>query len=216
MVVFTPLAEQRYDDTLIFETDDDENPKLELQLVGIGSTRGIIAVEPAMLDFGRVAECASTVQLVTILSKGTADLVLEEIAFTEGTSTAFSFVGSTRTPATVKTTDANGLPGQIQLTVRVSAAAGSDRHVDRRHPHPLHGPGAARAGDSAHRHRQPAPVPNIAMLGNGAPGQRITLDGSASTDPDGDVAAHLQVDHAQQAAGVDAPPSPCPRPPPPR
>ena len=116
MVVFTPLAEQAYEDTLFFETDDEENARLELTLTGTGSTRGIIDVQPAMLDFGRVAECASTVQLITILSRGTADLVIEEIAFTDGSSPAFSFVGSVR-PATVKTVDANGLPGQIQITV---------------------------------------------------------------------------------------------------
>ena len=187
VVLFTPTAEKSYDDTLIFETDDDENKHLELSLVGIGSTRGVIAVDPAMLDFGRVAECASTVQLLTIFSRGTADLVITEIGFTEGTSTAFSFVGSTRTPATVKTVDPNGLPGQIQLTVRVSAAATSEGT--------LTGGIRIRSTDPEHQELiipltatvNRAPVPNIAMLGNGAPGQRIALDGSASMDPDGDV-----------------------------
>ena len=186
VVVFTPLAEQSYEDTLVFETDDEENLRLELSLTGTGSTRAIIEVQPPMLDFGRVAECASTVQLVTILSKGTADLVIEEIAFTEGTSSAFSFVGSVR-PATVKTIDANGLPGQIQITVRVSAAATSEGTLT----------GGIRIRSTDPERREViipltatvnrAPVPNIAMLGNGAPGQRITLDGSASMDPDGDA-----------------------------
>lgn len=186
VVVFQPLAEQSYEDTLVFETDDEENPRLELTLVGIGSTRAIIEVQPAMLDFGRVAECASTVQLVTILSKGTADLVVEEIAFTDGTSPAFSFVGSVR-PATVPTTDTNGLPGQIQITVRVTAAAGSEGTLT----------GGIRVRSTDPEQREVvipltatvnrAPVPNIAMLGNGAPGQRINLDGTASMDPDGDV-----------------------------
>lgn len=185
VVVFTPLAEASYEDTLVFETDDEENPRLELTLTGVGSTRAIIEVQPAMLDFGRVAECASTVQLLTILSKGTADLVVEEIAFTEGTSSAFTFVGSVR-PATVKTIDANGLPGQIQITVRVSAAAGSEGALT----------GGIRVRSTDPEQREViiplsatvnrAPVPNIAMLGNGAPGQRIALDGSASMDPDAD------------------------------
>lgn len=185
VVVFTPAAETSYEDTLSFDTDDDENPHLELALIGLGSTRAIIEVQPAMLDFGRVAECASTVQLVTILSKGTADLFVEEIAFTEGTSPAFSFVGSVR-PATVQTIGANGLPGQIQLTVRVSAAAASEGMLT----------GGIRVRSTDPERREViipitatvnrAPVPNIAMLGNGAPGQRIALDGSASMDPDGD------------------------------
>ncbi len=186
VVVFTPLAEQSYEDTLVFETDDEENLRLELSLTGTGSTRAIIEVQPPMLDFGRVAQCASTVQLVTILSKGTADLVIEEIAFTEGTSSAFSFVGSVR-PAMVKTIDANGLPGQIQITVRVSAAATSEGTLT----------GGIRIRSTDPERREViipltatvnrAPVPNIAMLGNGAPGQRITLDGSASMAPDGDA-----------------------------
>lgn len=186
VVVFTPLAEQSYEDTLVFETDDEENLRLELTLTGVGSTRAVIEVQPPMLDFGRVAECASTVQLVTILSRGTADLVIEEIAFTEGTSSAFSFVGSVR-PATVKTVDDNGLPGQIQITVRVSAAATSEGTLT----------GGIRIRSTDPERREViiplsatvnrAPVPNIAMLGNGAPGQRITLDGSASMDPDGDA-----------------------------
>ncbi len=187
VVVFTPTAEQAYDDTLTFETDDDENAMLSLSLVGVGSTKAVIAFEPAMIDFGRVAECASTVQLLTVLSKGTADLVIEEIGFTDGSSPAFTFVGSTRTPATVKTVGANGLPGQIQLTVRVSAAAGAEGT--------LTGGIRVRSTDPEHREMiipltatvNRAPVPTIAPLGNGSPGQRITLDGSASSDPDNDA-----------------------------
>lgn len=184
VVVFTPQAEATYEDTLVFETDDDENERLELKLIGIGSTRAVIEVQPPMLDFGTVAECASTVGLITILSRGTADLVVEEIAFTAGTSPAFSFVGSVR-PATVKTVDANGLPGQIQITIRVTAAAGSMGT--------LTGGVRIRSTDPERRELivpltalvNQAPVAAIAPLGNGAPGQRINLDGSGSMDPDG-------------------------------
>lgn len=187
VVVFTPQAEQAYEDTLTFATDDDENPMLSLTLTGVGSTRASIDVQPAMLDFARVAECASTVQLLTIESKGTADLVLEEIAFTEGSSPAFSFVGSTRTPATVQTTGSNGLPGQIQLTVRVSAMAGAEGT--------LTGGIRIRSTDPEQRELiipltatvNKAPVAVIAPLGNGSPGQRITLDGTGSNDPDADA-----------------------------
>jgi hypothetical protein len=183
VVVFTPQAEASYEDTLSFETDDDENPRIELQLIGVGSTRAVIEVQPPMLDFGTVAECASTVGLITILSKGTADLVVEEIAFTPETSPAFSFVGSVR-PATVKTVDSNGLPGQIQITIRVTAAAGSTGT--------LTGGVKIRSTDPEQRELivpltalvNQAPVATIAPLGNGSPGQRITLDGSGSMDPD--------------------------------
>lgn len=186
VVVFEPTAEQSYEDTLTFETDDDENPSLTLQLIGVGSTRAIIDVMPASIDFGRVAECGSSVQLLSIQSKGTADLVIEEIAFTDGTSPAFSFVGSTRTPATVKTTDASGLPGEIQLTLRVVVPAGAEGE--------LTGGVRIRSTDPEKQELvvpikatvNRAPVAVIGPLGNGAPGQRITLDGSGSSDPDMD------------------------------
>lgn len=187
VITFTPGAEQDYEDTLTFETNDEENPKVELVLTGVGNTRAAIEAQPASLDFGRVAQCTSTVQLVTLVSKGTADLLIEEIAFTEETSSAFSFVGSTRTPATVKNQGADGLPGQIQLTIRVTAAADSSA--------PLTGGVRIRSTDPTQREIiipltatiNQAPIARIGMLGNGSPGQRITLDGSTSGDPDGDA-----------------------------
>lgn len=187
VVSFTPLAEQTYENTLVFETDDEENPRLELTLMGQGSTRAAFTFEPAMLDFGRVAECSSAVQLLTLTSTGTADLVVEELSFTEGTSPAFSFVGSTRTPAIVKTVGANGLPGQLQLTVRVAVAGGTEG--------PLTGGIRLRTTDPDQRELvvplsatvNKAPVATIAPLGNAAPGQTVTLDGSGSADPDGDA-----------------------------
>jgi hypothetical protein len=187
VVSFTPGAEQAYENTLVFDTDDEENQRVELALKGVGSTRAIAAFEPAMLDFGRVAECSSAVQVLTVTSSGTADLVIDEIGFTEGTSSAFSFVGSTRTPATVATVGSNGLPGQLQLTVRVSVAGGAEG--------PLTGGIRLVTSDPDQREVviplsatiNQAPVAVIAPLGNGAPGQTISLDGSASNDPDGDA-----------------------------
>ncbi len=186
VVTFTPLAEQSYENVLTFETDDEENPTVSLTLLGQGSTRAALTLEPAMLDFGRVAECASAVQVLTITSTGTADLVIDDIAFTDDTSSAFSFVGSTRTPAVVKTVGANGLPEQLQLTVRVAVAGGTEG--------PLTGGIRLKTTDPDQRELvvplsatvNRAPVATIAPLGNGAPGQTITLDGSASADPDAD------------------------------
>lgn len=187
VVVFMPQAEASYEDTLTFETDDRDNPTITLSLVGVGSTRAIVAVEPAMLDFGRVAECGATVLLLSVQSKGTADLVINDISFTADSSPAFTFVGSTRTPAVVKTVDANGLPGEIQITVRVTVPAGSEGMLT----------GTIRLETTDPDQREvlvpitatvnKAPVAVIAPLGNGAPGQAITLDGSGSSDADNDM-----------------------------
>jgi hypothetical protein len=179
VVGFVPLEERAYVNTLRFDTDDPDARRVELALTGLGSTRAVIEVEPQVLDFGRVPECASAVQQLTVRSKGSADLVIEEISFTPETDPAFGFVGSTRTPATVKT--------QLQLTLRLSVAAQRSGTLvgglkltttdpDRRE---LIIPLTATVNR--------APVAVIAPLGNGAPGQRITLDGTGSNDPDGDT-----------------------------
>jgi hypothetical protein len=187
VLAFKPLKEQAYTDTLTFDTDDTELPKVEVSLTGQGSTRAIVEVEPAMVDFGRVPECASSVQQLTIRSKGTADLIIEEISLTPETNPAFGFVGSTRTPAVVKTTGANGLPGQILLTIRLSVAAMTSGTLT----------GAIKLKTTDPDQREVlipltatvnrAPVPSIAPLGNGSPGQLITLDGSGSMDAEGDT-----------------------------
>jgi hypothetical protein len=185
VVVFTPEAEQRYDEVLTFQTNDDENKSVSVALLGVGSTRASIDVQPAALDFGRVGECASSVQLLNIISRGTADLVIEEVALTADTSPAFSLVGSTKTPATVQ--NRNGQPGEIQVTVRVAIPPGSVG--------PLSGAIRIRSTDPEQRERlvalsavvNQAPIAQIAPLGNGALGQMVMVDGTGSSDPDGDA-----------------------------
>ncbi|GMU61734.1 MAG: hypothetical protein AMXMBFR34_34970 [Myxococcaceae bacterium] len=187
VVAFVPPLEQAYEDTLTFETDDPDNASITVVLKGQGSTRAAMAFEPATLDFGRIGECSSSVLQLTIRSTGTADLVLNEIAFTDGTSPAYTFVGSTRTPATIPTTGSNGLPGEIQLTVKVTVAAGTTGTLT----------GGIRLKSTDPDQREvvipltttvnQAPVPSIEMLGVAAPGQTVALDGGASMDPDGDM-----------------------------
>lgn len=179
VLVFTPLAERSYQGTLSFETDDETHELVELALLGVGSTRAVAEAVPSTVDFGRVSECGSAVQLLTLRSKGTADLVVEDIKFADGSSSAFRFVGSTRTPVTVK--------DELQLTLRVVVEAGAMG--------PLSGAVVLRTNDPDQRELliplsatvNQAPVPHIAMLNNGAPGQRVVLDGRASTDADNDV-----------------------------
>lgn len=185
---FVPQAEAEYGNTLSFDSDDEEHPHLEISLKGVGSTRAVVTVEPETLDFGRAAECGSSVLLFSVKSTGTADLVINSIGFLDGGSDAFSFVGSTRTPATVKTTDPEtGLPGEIQVTVRAAAPAGSEGTLT----------GTIRLETTDPDRREvllpvtavvnKAPVATIAPLPVGAPGQVVTLDGAGSSDADGDT-----------------------------
>lgn len=185
-VVFVPRAEQEYRATLVLETDDEAQPLVEVALKGKGSTRAIIEVDPPMVDFGRVAECATAVRTLSIFSKGTADLVINDIAFTDDSSPRFSFVGSTRTPVVVKTVGANGLPGQLQLTLKYSVPAGSSEGatatVRLRTTDPDHQEMLIPVSGGINR----APVAAIMPFGNSAPGLQVTLDGTGSMDPDGD------------------------------
>ncbi len=187
VLAFVPLKEQAYANTLSFETDDPDNAKLELPLSGTGSTRAVLAFEPPVLDFGRVPECSSAVQQLTVLSKGTADLIITSIAFSPETPAAFTFVGSTRTPATVKTTDGTGLPGQILLTVRLQVAAGSPAMLTGAIVLKTTDPDQQEVSIPLKASINRAPVATIAMLGNASPGQLVPLDGSGSMDPDGDT-----------------------------
>ncbi len=187
VIAFTPLKEAPYLNSLTLDTDDPENPHLELTVVGVGSTVGRLEVQPPKLDFGRVAECAATVAQVTLISKGTADLIIEEISFTAGTFSGFGFVGSTKTPAAIKVTGSNGLPGQIELTVRLTVPAGTIGELT----------GGIRLKTTDPFQREVtiplratinfAPTALIAMLGNASPGSVVTLDGTGSADPDGDA-----------------------------
>lgn len=187
VVAFVPTEEKAYETTLTFETDDTDNPSITLVLKGVGSTRAAMTFDPPMLDFGRVGECTSTVLNLTITSTGTADLVVNEIAFTDGTSPAYSFVGSTRTPATVPVTGSNGLPGEIQLTVKVTVTAGSTGTLAGGIRLKTTDPDQQEVVIPLTTTVNQAPVPNIGMLGVAAPGQTVQLDGSASMDPDGDT-----------------------------
>lgn len=187
VVAFVPTEEKAYETTLTFETDDTDNPSITLVLKGVGSTRAAMTFDPPMLDFGRVGECTSTVLNFTITSTGTADLVVNEIAFTDDTSPAYSFVGSTRTPATVPVTGSNGLPGEIQLTVKVTVTAGSTGTLGGGIRLKTTDPDQQEVVIPLSTTVNQAPVPNIGMLGVAAPGQTVQLDGSASMDPDGDT-----------------------------
>lgn len=181
VVAFRAPHEASFADVLAFDTDDEAHRHVEVALSGTGRTVASASVGPSRLDFGSVGECASAVADVTLTSSGTAALVLEGLGFTEGTAAAFAFVGSTRMPAVVP------VGGTLAVTVRVSPPAGAGGALS----------GTLRLVTTDPLHREllvplvatvnRAPVPRIASQGLGALGQLVTLDGTASTDPDGDA-----------------------------
>ncbi len=187
VVTFRPQKQEASTNTLIIDTDDPQNPHLELELLGSGSTAARLEVSPAKLEFNRVPECSGAVAQLTLVSKGTADLIISEIGFAEGTFSGFGFVGSTKTPAVVKVTGANGLPGQLELTVRLTVPPGTMGEVSGGIRLKTTDPDQQDVVIPLHATVNRAPVPTIAMLGNSSPGQTVTLDGSGTADPDGDT-----------------------------
>lgn len=185
-LAFVPPLEKDYAALLVVESDDEETPRAEVALKGKGSTRAILGLEPEALDFGRVAECSSSVKTLSLLSKGSADLIVQALGFSDGGSPVFSFVGSTRTPAVVKTTDSKGLPGKLQLTVKATVPAGTTGMVSSSIVVETTDPDRRNVAIPVTATPNRAPVPVIAPLGNGAPGVVVMLDGTGSMDPDGD------------------------------
>lgn len=185
-LVFRPLTEEVHAATLVVQTDDPEHPTLEIPMTGVGATRAVMEVDPPVLVFERTAEGSASVETFTIRSLGNADLRIEDLGFTEE-SVGFSFVGSVNTPAVVPTVGENGLPGQVRLTVMYTPPPGATadavggvriRNTDPDQPDfvlPIQAP------------LNRAPVAVIAEVGEVAPGMTVTLDGSGSHDPDGDV-----------------------------
>lgn len=181
VLAFKPPAEGSFNAELTFTTDDSDVPSVLVTLTGQGSTRAQVQVHPNRIDFGRVAECGSGLQQLVLEAKGTADLVITSLAFTDGTSPAFSFVGSTRTPATVK------VGAQLVLTLKATVAASTVG--------PLTGAIRLTTTDPDHAELviplaatvNRAPVAVIGSLGQAAPGSVVTLDATGSTDPDEDT-----------------------------
>ncbi|HEY3446359.1 MAG TPA: choice-of-anchor D domain-containing protein [Myxococcales bacterium] len=179
-LVFVPAKLAPYRATLMIHSDDLESPALEVPLLGTGFTVATLEADRS-LDFGEVCEGSESVGTLTLRSTGTADLILEEIRFADGTAPEFQFVSSTRTPATL----AKG--GEMALAVRVSTTEAS--------PAFLAGAVLVSGTDPAHRtvsiplsaRVNRAPKASVADVPNAAPGATVDLDGSASTDPDNDL-----------------------------
>lgn len=179
VLAFVPARLEAYAATLILRSDDPDRPVVEVPLAGRGFTVATMEADPGA-DFGVVCEGAEAIRSFAIRSTGTADLLVEDLRFAEGTAPEFQFVSSTRTPAVVP------MGGEITLTVRVSTTEASATD--------LAGAVLISGTDPARRtvavpltaRVNRAPRAAIAEVANAAPGATVDLDGSASSDPDGD------------------------------
>ncbi|MFY1827504.1 hypothetical protein ACN47A_16405 [Myxococcus fulvus] len=93
VLAFVPPRESSYSATLVLRTDDPVQEDVEVSLRGEGRTAAVLGLEPALLDFGRVAEGSIVVRPVKIRSRGSAPLVLEALTLE---SPASLLMGSAR------------------------------------------------------------------------------------------------------------------------
>ncbi|QSQ22296.1 choice-of-anchor D domain-containing protein [Pyxidicoccus parkwayensis] len=198
-LAFTPPREAAYVATLELRTDDPERSTAEVSLRGEGRTAAVIELDPQQLDFGRVAEGSAAVRTFTVRSRGSAPLVLEEVALTSDTPSTFELVGSTKTPAVL---DAGR---EVPLTVRYTAPVGAESEQ-------TSGTLRLRTTDPDHREAtvslrggvNRAPLPVIVSLRATAPGQQVKLDATASQDPDGDEPLEYEWALRQRPVGAQA------------
>lgn len=186
-VVFQPPEEASFVGSITLHHNDESKGPVEIHLDGVGSTVGRVAVEPKVLDFGRVGEGDQEIRRFTIRSEGTAPLIVESIEVIEG-APEFFFLGSTQTPATLPP-PVDGLSGgEVSLSVACLPTAATEA-VE------LRGKVLIRTTDPEQREvevvllasKNEAPIAVIEpTTGVPAPGDAIALDGSESFDPDGD------------------------------
>lgn len=197
-VAFVPPGEALYRATLVVETDDVERGQVVVTLMGEGRTVAALALEPAVLDFGRVPEGQAVARSFSVRAGGTAALVLEDVRLTEGTSAAFGFVGSVRTPAVVE------LGQEVQLTVRyeapVGSAEGASGGVRLRSTDPARREAVVELRGSVNR----TPVAVVVPPEASAPGREVVLDGTGSVDPDGDAPLAYRWELRSRPVGAQA------------
>lgn len=188
VVQFIPQAQGGpFGAELTLTSDDHKRPTVHLKLSGTGTTVAAIEVAPTTLDFGVVGEGTRKVKKVRVTSTGTADLIIQSLAFKDGSDPAFVFVGSTQTPAILKA-PGGGDPGEsVDIALAFSPAAATPRNATATLVIGSTDPGNRAFEVTLSGVTNHAPIPNSGGDRDAAPLDVVTLDGGLSTDPDGDL-----------------------------
>ena len=207
VITFRPAAQGPFAGALTFATDDADLPQIAIALTGVATAPGGLSVRPAALDFGRVGEGQAVTRELGVTSTGPGDLYLASFGLSPGTPDAFGYVGSVNAPAML------AAGAQLRLAVRFA-------------PTPATGTVQGALAIASSDPLQPLLIVPLSGLINRAPlavargsvdggplsagplsaavGKRIALDGTASTDPDGDVPLRYAWALAARPAGSAA------------
>ncbi len=188
-VIFTPTDAGSASATLHIASDDPTTPLVSVPLSGIGGETASLAVSPSALDFGRVGEGASRVLPLSLQSGGPADLYLASIIISPADA-GFALVGATSTPATLPAGQSaqiavryGPLPGAEALGATLTLSSSDPIHPSLSVPLTglvNHAPSPVATG-------QLLPAAPLATSMTAPIGSTVVLDGSASSDPDGDL-----------------------------
>ncbi len=189
-VLFRPAAQGAFAGTLTLATDDPDQPTIAVALIGVGTAPGGLSVRPAALDFGRVGEGEAATRELDLTSTGPADLYLAGFGFGAGTPDAFGYAGSVKAPAQLAAGASLRLAVRFAPTPGTATAAGA-LAIDSSDPSqprllvPLSG-SINRAPLAVATGAVPPQAPKAGSL-DAAVGATVLLDGSGSSDPDGDL-----------------------------
>jgi len=206
-VTFTARAKKAYSGKLVLDSNDPEHPHVEIALAGVGSTAATAVIEPRALDFGRVGENRAAVRRLRITSTGTADLKVKAISLAGGTSPAYGFIGSVRTPQTLGAHRDGRADEYAEVTVKFAPTSAQDGMAGTLVLETTDPENAlVNVPLTAGINLQPLAVPGGDRIV--APATRVVLDGSRSSDPDGDLPLTfswklVQTPQASQAALLD-------------
>ncbi|MBS2025446.1 MAG: choice-of-anchor D domain-containing protein [Deltaproteobacteria bacterium] len=187
-VACSPKAQGVVGAQLVISSDDPDEPETTIGLTGEGTTAASISVSPASLDFGRVGEGQSATREFQVHSNGPADLFFSAFGFSN--QNGFGLVGSLAPGSVLPAGQAATLA--VHFSPTPDTATGESALVISSSD-PQHSQTAIALHATINR----APVARARAYLTGDPpqdlalttavGALVHLDGSTSSDPDGDT-----------------------------
>ncbi len=180
-VSFHPPDVGRFEGILSIQSNDKTQPTAQVALGGDGWRRGAIEVSPKFIDFGKVNAGDVALGQVYIKNVGNGDLIVTGIELDQGTNPDFKIQSSSKTPATIP----QGAQVMLLLAYRpgLTSVPPDEGTLVIKAADPYQAETRVRLLASLNR----APRAEAGENQQVDPLVEVTLDGSASTDPDGDL-----------------------------
>jgi hypothetical protein len=179
-VSFAPSQVMRYEAVMLISGNDPVHPSAEVSLGGDGFRQGALEVDPEWVDFGKVDAGQVGLGQVTIRNVGNGALLVTAIELSTSTNHDFEILSSTK-------------PGEIAPGVEIPVRLAYRPNLSSQPPG--EGEMIVQAADpfnprvevrlTARLNR--APLADAGPDQDVDPLQEVVLDGSQSSDPDGDL-----------------------------